>query len=65
MTQLELIEPSPFELKEENKRLRSEMNDLRKAVFARISEMKKEHEVLYAHCQVISDELFRREAVSH
>lgn len=44
--------------------LKTEMARMQKAAFAQIGNLRKEIETLEAHCQVMSDELFKREDVS-
>lgn len=50
MIQLELFEP---DLKEELYKLRSEFVNVQRALFARIGEMRKEHEFLYNQVEIL------------
>jgi hypothetical protein len=64
MDQLELFEPTKEELKIEITNLKKELDNTRRGAFFQISELRKEFQMLYANVEVMSDELFKKEAVS-
>ena len=42
-------------------KMQEDFRKLQKAAFAQITTLRKEIEMLEAHCQIMSDELFKRE----